>query len=466
VGRASLLGGILLLVACERAEESAPGQPSGWDAAVHLVEATDQNPDPSVLEVRLRAQPSGQSIVEAGATEVYAYDGLLPGPLLRARAGDRLIVHFENDLPEPTTIHWHGLRIAAAMDGAPGHSQPEIPPGASFEYAFDLPDAGLFWYHPHVRSSAQVASGLYGPLVVEAPDEPPVDTAVLVLSDIALHEDGTLVDHGQVGDLSALFGREGTHVLVNGRVLPELRVRPGLPLRLRLVGAAISRYWQLELPGHTFTRIGGDAGFLAEPETLETLLLLPGQRADVVVVPRGAPGQVLPLRWLPYDRGYGSFEFRDPVDVLRLVLEGGEAGVAPPPWPRREVAALDGAGATEVDISLTMDQGDNGTVVLGIDGVPFDEGIPVPAFVGETQRWTVRNEMAWAHPFHLHGFFFQALDPGGDVVPEWRDTVDVPVDGSARYLVRYDDRPGMWMFHCHILDHADAGMMGLVHLSE
>ena len=107
-------------------------------------------------------------------------------------------------------------------------------------------------------------------------------------------------------------------------------------------------------------------------------------------------------------------------------------------------------------------------IVLGIDGVPFGEADPVPASVGETQLWTVRNTMAWAHPFHLHGFFFQVVGEAGAPVPplEWRDTVDIPVDSAARFVVRYDPRPGMWMFHCHILDHADLGMMGMINVEK
>jgi FtsP/CotA-like multicopper oxidase with cupredoxin domain len=103
---------------------------------------------------------------------------------------------------------------------------------------------------------------------------------------------------------------------------------------------------------------------------------------------------------------------------------------------------------------------------MGIDGVPSWEASPVIASLGETQIWTLRNTMDWAHPIHLHGYFFQAIDERGQVVPEWIDVVDVPVDGSARFVVHYDERPGMWMLHCHVLDHADAGMMGMIQVGD
>src|SRR6185369_273003 len=134
------------------------------------------------------------SIVPGGTTPMWTYDGRVPGPLIRARAGDRVVVHFTNALPEETTIHWHGLRIPAAMDGMPDLSQPAIPPGGGFDYDFVVPDASTFWYHPHVDSAAQVGYGLYGPLIVDDPDEPPGlgDEVVMVVSDIAIGDDGTL----------------------------------------------------------------------------------------------------------------------------------------------------------------------------------------------------------------------------------------------------------------------------------
>ena len=155
-------------------------------------------------------------------TEMWTYNGGLPGPLIRARVGDRLIVHFVNSLPEPTTIHWHGLRIPASMDGAPGHSQPEVPPGGAFEYDFVLPDAGFYWYHPHVDSAHQLGAGLYGPILVSDDDEPDLgDELLLVLADVSLEDDGALQPPDVGGPLATLFGREGTALVVNGRIRPR-----------------------------------------------------------------------------------------------------------------------------------------------------------------------------------------------------------------------------------------------------
>lgn len=444
-----------------------PIQPEGWDDDVRLTELPDLDPAPDVVRVRLEAKTSTVDIgLDVPARGVWTYDGTLPGPLIRANVGDRVIIEFTNSLPSETTIHWHGLRVPANMDGVPGHSQPPVPPGGTFTYDFVVPDAGLFWYHPHVMSAAQTGFGLYGALSVDDPDEEPMpgDEVVLVLSDIALDEEGRHRDPEGGGNFGTLFGREGDHVLVNGKVAPVLKARAGAPLRLRMVDAAKSRYFQLALEGHTFLVYGADVGRLGYPVERERLLIIPGERREVVVVPNGAPGEELTLQWIPYDRGYGSTEFRDPVDILRIQLDDRppvEAGEIP--RPLRSIPPIDTSSATHVDIRLTqMTDGD--VVVLGINGVPYWDAEPFEARVGETQVWSIENEMEWAHPFHLHGFLFQVLDDEGAPIEPmaWRDTVDVPVKGRAKFVVRYDDRPGMWMFHCHILDHADAGMMGML----
>ena len=264
------------------------------------------------------------------------------------------------------------------------------------------------------------------------------DELVLVLGDLGVEEDGALRDPAAGGELGMLFGREGDLVLANGRQAPTVRARAGLRQRWRIVNAAKSRYFWLDLPGHTFTRIGGDGGLLEAPIEESRLLLTPGQRVDVVVTLDGAPGSAIPLRWIPYDRGYGTSEFREPRDVLTVAFEDAPRADAPPmpTWERViDVPAVDGATLA----------------VLAL---------------GERQVWTIRNEMDWNHPFHLHGFFFHEVDEDGAVVlpRELRDTIDVPQHETRRFVVKYDHRPGMWMFHCHILDHADAGMMGMLHL--
>ncbi len=442
-----------------------PRQPDGFADAIELARPLDLSPDPHVLELDLVARPTSLELTAAGPTAMYGFDGQVPGPLLEAEVGDLLIVHFRNELPEATTVHWHGIQLPNAMDGVPYQTQAPVEPGGTFEYRFVLPDEGLYWYHPHVRSAPQVASGLYGAILVRAPDEPEVDEVVLVLSDVGVGSDGSLLPPDSGGDLATLFGREGNVLLVNGHVRPTIRARVGVPLRLRVVNAAISRYFQLALGSLSFTVIGGDAGLNAAVRQVPRPVLTPGQRLDLLVVPRGSPGQELVLRWIPFDRGYGSTEFRDPEDLMTIVLERGPSSAVPlPELPARDFEPIDGATATPLDIELTRNDRD-GRLALGFSGIPDWEATPFPARIGEVQRWTFRNALDWSHPIHLHGFFFQPLDAAGRPTGVWADTIDVPVDGRASFLVRFDERPGMWMLHCHVLDHSDAGMMGMIELT-
>jgi len=450
--------------------DGAPNQPAAWDAAVRLQSAHDENDDPHVFETKLTARVENIEILPGTTTPIWSYDGMLPGPTIRLTAGDNLLVHFQNDLPEATTIHWHGLRIPVEMDGTPGHSQDEVLPGGSFTYEFVVPDPGLYWYHPHFASAAQVGFGLYGAIVVDEPDEPKAlgDEVVFVLSDIAIHDDGSLESPDSGGEFGTLFGREGNVLLVNGRRNPTLQARAGLRQRWRIVNASKSRYYQLALEGHRFTRIGGDGGRIAKPVDSERLVLTPGERADVLMELRGAPGTTLPVRWVPYDRGYGTTFNRPEEELFQIQFATGSPASAPPlPALDREIAPIDPTAATNVMLELTKND-QNGKLAMGINGIPSWDSMPLPAMIGETQVFVVKNTFDFAHPFHLHGFFFQTLDENGAVKEpiEWKDTIDVPVNETRRFVVKYDERPGMWMFHCHILDHADAGMMGMIDLQK
>jgi FtsP/CotA-like multicopper oxidase with cupredoxin domain len=450
-----------------------PQQPKGWDSEISLTRAADTNPSKTIVEINLDARVTALELSPGLMTNAWTFGGTIPGPLIKAHVGDRLIVHFTNHLPEETTVHWHGIRLPSDMDGVPGHTQPPIPPGGTFDYSFVLPDVGLFWYHPHVSSAVQVGNGLYGAILVEdaAPDAASApelgDETVIVLSDIDLNDDGSLGDPTAGGDFGTLFGRQGQVILVNGRVKPTLLARPGLRQRWRIVNAAKSRYFQLALDGHTFTRVGGDGGFIEAPVTTGKLVVIPGGRADVVMIPNGQPGTTATVRWVPYDRGYGTTYLIPEQDVFVVkFVDEPYAETAPLPDHLRTVEPIDTTTATSRTLDLTQDLS-TGKLVLGINGVPSWDAPALVAHAGDTEVWTINNTMDWDHPFHLHGFFFQALDPESGAAlasPEWFDTYNVPQHKTVQIAVKYDDREGMWMFHCHILDHADAGMMGMLTL--
>ena len=460
----------VLLVGQAGASDSL--QPAGWDARLRLPEAPDLNPDPTIVEIEMEARVATVEIAPGFKVEAWTYNGLIPGPLIRVNVGDCLIVHFSNSLSSATTIHWHGLRIPIEMDGVPGYGQSPVEPGGTFTYDFIVPDAGIYWYHPHVMSAAQVGFGLYGAFLVEDPNDDVgvSDDLVVLLSDIDLTERGLLESPDTGDSLGMVFGREGNHVLVNGKKTPSLIARAGAPQRWRVINAAKSRYFKLDLgDGQRFLKIGGDGGLLEYSVEQDFVVLGAGERADIIVAPQAEPGSSLVLRSQLHDRGFGSTEYRDTEDLIDITMADMPVYDAQPlPELHREIEPYSTEGATPIKLDLTLSQDPRDkSFQYGINGIPFWNAKPVLAALGETQLWTVENTTAWSHAIHLHGFFFLVLDENGEPVRplEWKDTVDVPFKQTVRLVVRFDDdRPGTWIFHCHILDHAAGGLLNAVHL--
>jgi FtsP/CotA-like multicopper oxidase with cupredoxin domain len=429
-----------------------------------LIPAHDENPDPNVLEVSLEARPGTAEYAGSAPTPVWTYDGRVPGPLLDAKVGDHVIIKFKNSLPEGTTIHWHGVRVPAAMDGSMAMQDP-IPPGGTFRYEFTLKDAGLYWYHPHVRSDVQVHNGLYGAIRVRGPNEPAVDDErVLILDDIKLNADGTINDY--LDDMSRMMGREGNTLLVNGVPNASLRVRSGTSLRLRLVNAANGRFFNLRLPGHTWRVIGHDGGLLEKPYDAERVLIAPGERYDVMVIPVGAPNAVMDLLDDPYDRGHDSGA-RPTLTVahVQLSTDAALAGrTLPDQFPG--VVAVPHEGAVELPIKLDEMIRD-GEVVFTINGQTYPDVPLLSVENGGLRVLAVENASEMDHPFHLHGFFFQLFEKNGVPVALEsignKDTIIVPSKAKLKLVTRFDE-PGHWMYHCHILEHAELGMMGAIHV--
>jgi FtsP/CotA-like multicopper oxidase with cupredoxin domain len=285
-----------------------------------------------------------------------------------------------------------------------------------------------------------------------------------MLSDMSLDEDGQPLPDDNGGQFGDLFGREGSTLLVNGKVRPHLKVRTGKQQRWRVIDAARARYFNLRLPGHRFTRLGGDNGLAARSEDVYNVVVAPGERADAVFTPADAPGSRKVLQWVPVDRGYGS-TFNRPREDLLAIDTVDAPPVAPEPIPEtlRGIEPIDVSGATQQKLAFTIAL-DGRSVVMGFNGLPYERAQPLEARLGDTQVWTLVNETDFAHPFHLHGYFFQILDDTR--VPEWKDTISVASKSQMKIAVKFDERPGMWMYHCHILDHAEIGMMGHLHVID
>ena len=432
----------------------------------------DLTPARRTVEVSLTAAPARLSLVPGTLTDLFAYNGTVPGPVLEFHEGDRVVVHFRNDLPVTTTVHWHGFHLPFEADGSPFHP---VPPGETYDYEFDIPPgtAGTYWYHPHPNheTGLQVARGLYGAIVVRAPDDPiaHLPEQVLVLSDNRLHPDGSLDvpdPHSHAGIVDRENGREGPLLLVNGREMPELTIRSGEVQRWRIVNASAGRMYRLTIPGHPFLWVGTDGGLFEKPVEVPDITVAPSERVEVLVRGTDEPGSRFVVFDLPYDRYIPQTRpaaWNCPRKLLTVRYADaptrGRADVIPATL--RRVEPIDTSGVTTTRLAV-LTQG-------LINGKRMDMArVDVDAPLGATEIWQVENLVGMDHPFHLHGFRFQVLDRNGvpEPFPSWKDVVNVPRHETVRFIVHYEHHPGKWMFHCHILDHEDHGMMGVLQVSQ
>ncbi len=437
--------------------------------------AVDLNPAPGSVEVHLEAVAAEVDYRGGGArTAVAAYrdagrptsTATVPGPLIVADVGDTIVVRFSNRLADrTTTIHWHGLRLPADMDGNPAVSG-AVYPDRSFTYTFTARDAGLFWYHPHVDTDEQMELGLYGPLLVRAPGEPVVDAErVLVLDDVDLDEDGQVRLTADADDVA--LGRHGDVILVNGVERPSLEVAAGTTERWRIVNAANGRYFALELAGHEFVVVGGDGGPLPSVQTTDVLLIAPGERHDVLLTIAADPGTRAWLRSAAVDRGHAELPGFDVME-LRVGSPTMEPVIVDPVRFTAAIEALPISAQTpERTFRLGEDLDHPNGPRFSINDELWPFNTPIVAALGDLEVWSIENEGDGDHPFHLHGVFFQVLDRDGIAEPQlaWKDTVRVGPHETLRLAVRHETL-GMWMYHCQIPEHAEGGMTGDLMVTE
>ena len=427
---------------------------------IELERAKDKDSADGVFELDLTAAPTAVTFGESPETPAWAYNGSVPGPLITVDQGDLLKVHFKNELPDETTIHWHGVRLPAAMDGTLA-VQDAIASGDSFEYEFELKDAGLFWFHPHFMSDLQVQRGLYGTILVRGKDEPAFDRElVVVLDDVRLLPDGSIDEYPD--DDGVTNGREGNTLLFNGIVNPTVRAHPGETLRLRLVNVANGRFFNLKIAGHALRVVGTDGGLIPEPYDVESLPIAPGERYDVFVSLTGGDGDALAITTEPYDRGHGT-DKNESMPIAQLTLEGAEVQGKPLPSAGPPAKPLE---APAESFSVTLGEAFiDGEQKFTINDQVFPDVPDVMVPTGETRIIELENKTEQEHPFHLHGFFFQVIERDGVATPAAqrydKDTLIVPMMSKLKLAARFDE-PGMWMYHCHILEHAERGMMGMV----
>ena len=447
---------------------------------------------------------------------VYGFNGQYPGPLLWVPQGAEIVVDFANALDQPTTVHWHGVRLDNRFDGVPGITQPPVPPGGRFTYHVRFPDSGIYWYHPHVREDVQQDLGLYGNIMVRSPRtdwySPAHREEVLVLDDL-LMGDEELVPYGSDAATHAFMGRFGNVFLVNGEPRYTLTVRAGEVVRFFLTNASNTRTFNVSFPGARMKVVGGDVGTFEREEWVESVVIAPAERY-VIQVRFDTRGDVALLnRVQGLDHFFGRFFYvTDTLGVLRVTPERARPDLA----ARFAVLREDTAATAEIErIRREADRPADKTLVLALEthDLPFVTRLlmqldstyftPVEwigtmpnmnwASTTRQVRWVLRDaetgkenmDIAWTfdrssviklrlvnerrafhamqHPIHLHGQRFLVLAVNG--VPNtnlaWKDTVLVPAGSTVDLLLDLSN-PGQWMLHCHIAEHLSADMMTTV----
>lgn len=446
--------------------EKLPGGGS-WGEIPKLVNTSSK---PGLFKATLTAAPVQVPLLGGAPTEFWAYNGSLPGPLIEVEEGDTVEIVFVNRLSQPSTIHWHGLPVPPEQDGNP---HDPVLPGKQRIYRFTLPmgSAGTYWYHPHphLHTAEQAYRGLAGPFLVRSRNDPlrGIPERLLVFSDLKLDASGQIAPNN-ANDV--MNGREGQFVLVNARRFPVLPFHPSGRERWRVWNACSARYLNLSLPGIGFTLVGTDGGLIERPVTgLPVYLLAPGQRAELVVDAEQNRNRA-DLSALPYQRG--KMGQVPPEKILPLLtVDFSKVSNQRPAALPTQLARIDDLGPIKAKKQVVFSEqmsmvGGQHSMAFLVNGKVFDmRRIDLISKRGEVELWEIVNQSDMDHPFHLHGTQFQVLERELDEVVSrepfraWRDTVNLKSKETVR-IKTVQHFTGTRMFHCHILEHEEAGMMG------
>ncbi len=434
----------------------------------------------AVVEVDLVAKEADVPLIPGGPpTHAWTFNGTVPGPTLRARRGDRMVIHFKNELTEETTVHWHGLRIPAAMDGVPMNQAP-VPPGGTFEYDFVVPDAGTFWYHPHVSTHHQVDRGMSGMLIVDDPKEPLVEEESLwVIDDWSLDDQNQRVEPSASEDFWGHMGNVWTLTGEKDRIVTLTR---GKTQRIRVLNGTNSTFLSLAVEGHSIYVLAKDGPVLRTPFYTDALRIAPAERFDIQLIPTGEPGDhaitVAPIDTMMMAMGsttgtwtINGLAFPDMEDIqleqdMLHVLEIQNR------TPMSHPFHLHGHFFTVVGRTAGMMGGGGGTTGAPITiGTLQDQGTgaPAPALALQPTDLGTYDDPGTTKKkltLGLSTMNMPGMGGGADALTQvdglaWQDTVEVGPMQQVRLAV-FADNPGSWMFHCHILEHEENGMMGML----
>jgi FtsP/CotA-like multicopper oxidase with cupredoxin domain len=450
--------------------------PSGPVTGGELTQPQEERSADRQLQVRLKAAP-GQILLAGRQAAAIGYNGGIPGPTLRVRAGDVLTIKLENHLAQATNLHVHGLHVSPEGNG--DNVFVSVEPGSSFDYEYNLPKdhpPGVYWYHPHHHGMVadQIFAGLFGAIIIEDPE--PIEASVervLVVSDTALDGLGNIPP---VPAMERMMGRQGELILVNGQSNPQFTALPGQRERWRIINACVARYLRLRLDGQQLQLLGMDSGRFPTPEKVEELLLTPGNRADLLVTT--ATGDTV-LRAFYQNRGsmpgMMGLGARSPAEepdgaALATLRVSGEPDAAPTAVPAQQGLGdlRSSAVAARRQLVLAADMGAGmgaGMMRFTINGREFNEARTDTTVASwNVEEWTLTNTSPMDHPFHLHVWPMQIIEENGQAkqAAVWQDAVNVPANGRVKVRVAFKDFRGRSVYHCHILDHEDLGMMGVI----
>ncbi|MCO6186476.1 multicopper oxidase family protein [Rhizobium sp. L1K21] len=396
-------------------------------------------------------------------------DGPRP-PVIRVQKGMPFSTKLLNSLNEPTTIHWHGLRIDNAMDGVPFLTQPYVYEGDTFDYSFTPPDAGTFWYHPHCNTLAQMGHGLAGLFIVENPDDPKFDREItLNLRDWRLGGDGQFIDQFKPRS-AARSGTYGTVRTANWAVEPSYDVPAGGLVRVRIAVTDVTRIYRLGLEGADATVVAIDANPVPTPFPLDHLEVGPGQRLDLIVRVPDIEGETVRLVNYRSTPSYTIAALRSVGTSLNRDLR--EVKALPP--NQLGVPDIKNAELLKIELSATAEGapvkesfcGSLGYNFWAINKVPWSGDSPDPhdplfeLKMGKSYILEMANRTPHPHPMHLHGLSFKVLQSTDhEVMPIYTDTYVVQPDEVVQLALKADN-PGDWVFHCHIIEHQKTGLTG------
>ena len=456
--------------------------------------------------------------IKGHAFAMYGFNGEVPGPLIRVPQNATIVVEFHNGIDLPSTVHWHGVRLDNRYDGVPGVTQQPVAPGDSFTYHVHFPDAGIYWYHPHVRADIEQAMGLFGNMLVDSPDpnyySPVNREQVLIVDDLLMNAD-TLIPFGKQAPDFALMGRIGNVLMVNGEPSYALRVRRGAVVRFFLTNVASSRTYNLSFSGAPIKVVASDLSLFEREEMVPSVVLAPAQRY-IVEVRFDHPGRYALVNAVQAVNHYRGL-FDPEVDTLGIVTV--DSAPATPDYGARfatlrhnedvvrDIARFRPYFNKPPDKHFTLTIQPSGLPLASVQFMSIDtayyapvewvDGMPAMNWLSTAKqvRWIIRDDATgkedmdidWhvrqgsvvkleiyndphsfhpmQHPIHLHGQRMLVISRDGVPNPDlvWKDTVIIPVGSTVDLLIDASN-PGAWLLHCHIAEHLGSGMVTVLHV--